>query len=276
VAQLEIVGSRGGCPQPDNPCAGYLFTAAPTCVLIDCGPGVAGWVWPLLRRGALSAIVVSHMHGDHFMDLIPLTYGLLGEDALLTQPASRTAVWLPPGGRSVLGNIARAFGFAEIHMRGEPCGGYAIPLVERYFDVREYDPADSFDVEQLRITPRYVPHTIEACALRVDDAGHSLVYSGDTSGGPDLEKLASGCDLLLCEASAVRRDASLPPGHLSAGEAGNTAARAEVGRLVLTHTIEYDATADALIGEAARAFKGPIEVASPRQSFALTAPEARA
>ena len=267
--RLEILGSRGGCPLADNPCPSYLVTAGTTCIVLDCGPGTAGSLWPLLRKGSVTAIVVSHMHGDHFMDLVALTYGFLGEDSNLNLWSRRTPVWLPPGGRDVIAQVADAFGFDHVQLARTTPDVSSIPLVERYFDLREYSSLTPFGLGDVYMVPRRVPHTIEAFALRVEYAGRALAYSGDTTGGLELIDLARGCDLLLCESSAVHRTAALPPGHLSAREAGDIAAAAQARQLVLTHVIQYDATEEALIGEAARAFNGQIDVAAPGRSFAI-------
>lgn len=184
-------------------------------------------------------------------------------------PSQRTPVWLPPGGRAILSQVAEAFGFDLIHVADNSPVCNALALVERYFDVREYTPMQVFSAGSVELSACRVPHTIDAFALRVQHAGHSLVYSGDTAGGIELVEHARGCDVLLCEASAVHRNASLPPGHLSASDAGVVAAAAGAGRLVLTHVIQYDATEEALIAEASRMFNGLIDVASPGRSFTI-------
>ena len=268
--ELEILGSRGGCPHPDNPCAGYLLHADQTSILFECGPGIAGRVWPRLRVGGVHAVVISHMHGDHFMDLVPLTYGFLGEHAVPGRPlGARPELWLPPGGRQTLRSVALAFGFAHIFDGPGHAHHSGVPLIDRYFAIHEYTDASTFTIGSVRLRSAGVPHTIDSYAVRAEHDEHSLVYSGDTSGGPALIELAQKCDLLLCEASSVDEGPALPPGHLTSAQTGQIAQAAGCARLVMTHVIEYDATEEALVGGAARAFQGPASVARPGQRYDL-------
>jgi ribonuclease BN (tRNA processing enzyme) len=98
---------------------------------------------------------------------------------------------------------------------------------------------------------------------RLEAAGRSLVYSGDTGPSSDLEALAAGADVLLCEASMVGMPAEgRYPHHLFAVEAGEVAAAAGVGRLIVTH-VPPNLDPRVAVGEAAAAYAGPIEYAVP-------------
>jgi ribonuclease BN (tRNA processing enzyme) len=78
-------------------------------------------------------------------------------------------------------------------------------------------------------------HPIECHAVRLTADGRSLVYTGDTGPSEGVVELARGADVLLAEA-AHPPGSGLPPGvHLTGREAGEHAAAAGVGRLLLTH-----------------------------------------
>jgi ribonuclease BN (tRNA processing enzyme) len=78
-------------------------------------------------------------------------------------------------------------------------------------------------------------HPIECYAIRLTAEGRSLVYTGDTGPSDDVVALARGTDVLLAEA-AHPPGPGLPPGlHLTGREAGEHAAAAGVGRLLITH-----------------------------------------
>lgn len=54
-------------------CSSYVVRTAEAEVLLDCGPGALERLW---RRGTLArldAVIVSHMHQDHMLDLVPLS-----------------------------------------------------------------------------------------------------------------------------------------------------------------------------------------------------------
>jgi ribonuclease BN (tRNA processing enzyme) len=71
--------------------------------------------------------------------------------------------------------------------------------------------------------------------VRLTAGGRSLVYTGDTGPSPAVVELARGADVLLAEA-AYAEGPGLPPGlHLTGRQAGEHAAAAGVGRLLVTH-----------------------------------------
>jgi len=127
--------------------------------------------------------------------------------------------------------------------------------------------ADGGTVGGLALRTVPVAHPVEAYAVRVEHGGASLVYSGDTGPSADLVELAEGADVLLCEASwphVVPGRWTEPPGglHMSGRQAGEHAAAAGVGRLLLTHIPAWCDPA-ALHVEAQEAFDGPVEVVVP-------------
>ena len=88
-----------------------------------------------------------------------------------------------------------------------------------------------------------------------------IVYGAD--GGPSnaLSDLARGADLLVLEATYLDDEqAASAQGHMTAGQAGELAARARASSLLLTHTIAGTPGAD-LLGLAAQSYAGPIDLA---------------
>ena len=118
-----------------------------------------------------------------------------------------------------------------------------------------------------------VDHPVEAYAVRVEHGGRSLVYSGDTGPCAALVELAAGADVLLCEASwphVVPGRWTEPPGglHMSGRQAGEHAAAAGVGRLLLTHVPTWCDPA-ALLAEAQERFDGPVELVAPDATYEI-------
>jgi ribonuclease BN (tRNA processing enzyme) len=211
--QLEVIGSSPAWPNPGGACSGYLVDRR---LLLDCGPGVLSKLrerepWP-----SVEAIAITHLHLDHWGDVIPWVW------ASLFGPGrgSRPELWLPPGSLAELRPILARLGNED--------------MLERAFDVAEYQPAAAFVAAGLEVTALPVVHyDIDAYGLRVVGE-RTLGYSGDSGPCGALEELAGDADLFLCEATLARGDLEGPlRGHLDPSEA--VAAAAGAKRLVLTH-----------------------------------------
>jgi ribonuclease BN (tRNA processing enzyme) len=127
------------------------------------------------------------------------------------------------------------------------------------FDVRTF-PQGEFDAGPFRVTTARVAHPVPAYAIRLEYDGKVMVYSGDTGPTPALVELASGADLLLCEA-AFQDGADNPPDlHLTGREAGEHAAAAGASHLVITHVPPWGDPARA-VAEARQAYDGPVSAA---------------
>jgi len=248
----------------------YLVTEGSTRVLLDCGPGGATALSAVSHVSMLDAIVISHLHSDHCYDLLPLGKTLLSgrmKDArrFPTLPGAGATQWpavplyVPAGGRAALGALAAAL----------PVPTY--PLLDRSFDlafdVAEYEPGDVLTVGDCRIGLHSLRHSLANCGMRVEGPAGTLAYSGDTFDVPGLVELAHGTDLFLCEATLELTDDTVH-GHLSAAQAGEVAAAAGVGELVLTHFVTADPEwLAARRADAQRAFDGPVHLATPGRQF---------
>jgi len=99
--------------------------------------------------------------------------------------------------------------------------------------------------------------------FRVQAAGASIAYTGDTGPSPSLLDLAQGCDVFLAEATYPDQVPADSARYLSsARQAGRVAADAGAGRLVLTHLWPGTDPAEA-VGAAAASYDGDIAVAVP-------------
>jgi ribonuclease BN (tRNA processing enzyme) len=118
------------------------------------------------------------------------------------------------------------------------------------------------------VTASHVAHPVETFAFRFEHGGHTLTYSGDTGESPTLVELARSADVLLCEAGFPDLP-DLPPNlHLCGRQAGQHAARAGAGRLVLTH-LAPDIDPARSLAAAAGAFGGAVSLAAPGQVLDL-------
>ena len=211
--RLTVIGSSPAWPNPGSAQSGYLVEG-PGRLLLDCGPGVLG----RLRDAdalAVDAVAITHFHLDHWGDLVPWAWLAVYGSAPTPQPE----LWLPPGGRDELATFASRWGNEG--------------MFERAFELREFQAGRPFEAAGFRVDPRPVRHyRLNAFGFRVEDDGRVLAYSGDAGPGHELEALARGADLFLCEATLLHGDReSEPRGHLAAEEA----VAAADGPVLLTH-----------------------------------------
>ncbi len=233
-------------PRPGGACSSYLLQTDHAAVLFDLGPGAAGKLQLAIDYTRLDAIVISHMHADHFLDLVPLRYGLKYGPRPRESPLP---LWLPPSGGPVLDALGELVG-------REPGNDF---FAESYA-MREYDPAQGLTVKDLTLSFRRTRHSIDAFAIRAECNGASIVYSADTAPSDAVVELARGCSLFLCEASLGLATEEEERGHSSAPEAARMANDADAGRLLLTHHPAGCSVTD-LIRGAKTYFAGPIAAA---------------
>src|SRR3954466_13424560 len=74
--RLTILGKSPSWQDADGACSGYLLEEGETCVLVDCGNGVFSKLRRYRDYGSVDAVVISHLHADHFLDLVPYSYAL--------------------------------------------------------------------------------------------------------------------------------------------------------------------------------------------------------
>ncbi len=221
--------------------AAYLLRHPAGDLLLDLGQGSFPRLAATMEPGDLLAVVISHLHPDHFVDLVPLRHYLRWH---LT-PSRRVRVLGPAG-----------LGERLDGLHAEPGFSAATLDVERLsVGTRRIGP---FTVEAA-----LVAHTDESYGFRVSvDDGPGLVYSGDCGRAEDLDRLIRPGDTLLCEVSfgagPVPGDAS----HLDGPGVGALAARTKVDRVLLTHLL-MDRDRDATIASVQAGFDGPVRFVDP-------------
>ncbi len=242
--RVTVLGKSPSWPDAGGACSGYLAEEGGTALLLDCGNGVFAKLRERLGYGRVDAVVISHLHADHFLDLIPFSYALsYGPGA----QGARPALHVPPGAREGLRRVVGTWGNEE--------------LVENAFALREYDPDEELRVGPLLVRFRRVPHfaVTHAVDLTSTVTGGRFTFGADTGPSDDLVAFARDTHLLMLESTLAEPDEE-PRGHLTPAEAGDHAARAGAKRLVLTHLTD-EADPDWALREARRAYDGPLEVA---------------
>ncbi len=240
---LTIVGCSGSFPGPDSAASCYLVEAEGFRMLLDLGNGALG---PLQRHAALDqidAICLSHLHADHCLDMCSYqvfrTYNPAGQ-------LPPIPVYAPAGAASRL-DLATAQESAQ-----------PMATIFGFTDLT----AGTFEIGPFTVATGRMNHPVETYGFRIEHGGRAIAYSADTGICDELVRLAAGADVLLCEASFPDLDGLPPDLHLTARQAGEHAARAQAGELILTHLVPWTSNDDALT-DAATAYQGQISLARP-------------
>ena len=252
--RLTVLGRSPARPNPGEACAGYLIEGGGGRILVDVGPGVVAQLLLRHHPSELDAVVVSHMHADHMLDLVTLRYVYPWRRLSADE---RLRVVMPPGSADQLLDLARGVG-GKRHF-------------EDAFQLSEHDGETALSFGSLTLTPRRTQHYIPCWGFRAEAEGRRLGYTADTAPCPGLNELADGADLLLSEATLRTLDEDAQPpeprGHLLPSEAGEAARDGRAGRLVLTHLPVDEQGADWFRSSARDAFGGDVEIAEPGRTY---------
>ena len=96
--RLTVIGKSPAFTDAGGACSGYLVEDGGTRLLVDCGNGVFGKLRAATDPFALDGVVISHVHADHVLDLVPFAYALLF--ARGGRPFPPLPLHVPPGGRT--------------------------------------------------------------------------------------------------------------------------------------------------------------------------------
>jgi len=244
--EVLVLGSGTGVPWPGRAPSSVLVKARSKNLLLDMGPGA---LQRLTQEGvdwqALDAILLSHLHPDHTLDLWAYFF------------ASR---W-PGFARKEEVVLVAGRGLADLAQGLK--AGYGDWLQPRPGLIRRIflDPAQKNRLELfpgLGLETAPAAHPGQAMSFRLATGDKSLVYSGDTDYSEEVVGLSRRADLFILECAMP--EGSKLQGHLTPSEAGRMAARAGAERLVLTHFYPETEGCD-LLGPARKEFKGQVALA---------------
>ena len=255
--RLIVLGCSGSGPGPDSPASGYLVEAGDARLVLDLGNGTFGALQRHLDPWDLDGVAFSHLHPDHCADFTSLVVQRRYHPRPPYDPAARPLPVYAPGEAPDRFAAAYAPSAAE----------RATTDLADVFTFHALSDSSEAGVAGATLTARRVDHLCESYALRVEQGGHSLAYSGDTGPCDALVELAQDADVLLCEATwphVMPQWGREPPTgvHLSGRQAGEHASAAGVGRLLLTHVPAWF-SGDELLAEAKAAFDGPVDLVAP-------------
>jgi len=245
--RLTVIGCGTARTHPDTPASGLLFTTGETRILVDCGPGVIARLGTFTDPATLSAFVVSHLHFDHYLDLVALRY-LLAWAGLTT---GRPVVYLPPDGRRRLATLESALSERE-------------GFFDDAMDILEFDPDSVVRIGEPAVELRFAAaqHYVPAWSVVVTDPGGGrVVYGGDSGPTSRLAEIGRGADVLVLEATlATAADDDPVRGHLTAEEAIAVIEESRARRGLIVH---YPPERRAEIERLAARTRGQVVVAIP-------------
>jgi ribonuclease BN (tRNA processing enzyme) len=251
--RITVLGKSPSWQDAGGACTAYLIREGKFALVLDSGSGS----FAKLRRAhdylAVDAVLITHLHSDHFFDLVPFSYALsYGRGAEREHPP---ALFAPPGAGEVFRAMLGAWGKAD--------------LIETAFDLHEYDPDSGLELGPLRVRMREVPHFTRTFAVELSTGGTRFVFGADCAPNDALVEFARDADLLIVEATLTTPEPEGEPrGHLTALEAGEHGRRAGVKRLVLTHFSD-ELDPEQLRAQAEAGFGGPVELAAEGAEYEL-------
>jgi ribonuclease BN (tRNA processing enzyme) len=212
-------------------------------IVLDLGSGSLANLQDHIAIGDLDAVVISHSHPDHWLDL-----GVMA------------TAWKYGLGRQGL----PVYGNAETRAKADALVDGLAPT----FAWTEIDASSRVRIGGLDLTFSATDHYVPTLACRVATDGVAIAYSADTGPGWSFADLGGPIDLAICEATHLAPREVEGVLHLSGRQAGTMAREAGVKQLVLTH-VSPGVDAEAVRAEAAAAFHGPVELAVAHARFEL-------
>jgi ribonuclease BN (tRNA processing enzyme) len=252
--RVTVLGKSPSWQDAAGACSGYLAQEQGTSLLLDCGNGVLAKLRSVCDYVHVDAVVISHMHADHFLDLVPFSYALrYGPQSVPvagwpgTATPARPRLYLPAGGGELLRRVVSCWGQDD--------------LIDTAFAVHEYAPGDVLSVGSLAVRFCEVPHYVVTFAVELSGNRARFTYGADCRPNDQLVRFATDTDMLLIEATLPRPERDGTRGHLTAHEAGEHGLRAGARRVVLTHYSD-ELDPELIRAEGADGFGGPVDLAA--------------
>jgi ribonuclease BN (tRNA processing enzyme) len=251
--RLTVLGCSGSAPGPHEPSSGYLLEADGFALAVELGNGTLAELSAVRDPFTLDGVVFSHLHPDHCADFSALTVLRRWHPA---PPAERLPVYAP---REAPTRFAAAYAPDQAEL--------AETDLTDVYDFRVLTPGVR-SIGPLTVTVVQVDHPPETYGFRFTHGDRTLAYTADTGVCPALDELAAGADVLLGEASWTHGDDRPPGVHLSGVQLGELAARAAVGRLLITHVAPWT-DPQAVLAEARAAYDGEIVLVSRGTTYSV-------
>jgi len=262
--RITVLGKSPAWQDAAGACSGYLVQDEGYTLLLDCGNGVFSKLRRVCDYVDVKAVLITHLHADHFLDLVPFSYALTYAPRQQPVPVAgwpgtsspaHPDLYVPTGATDVFRQIVGAWGNED--------------LIENAFELREYEALDQLSVGPFTVRFCQVPHFTITFAVELSgNGGGRVTFGADCRPNEELVRFASDTDVLLIEATLPRPERSGDRGHLTPREAGEHGKRARAKRLVLTHYSD-ELDPDWVRAEAVDAYGGPLELAHEGATYTV-------
>ena len=238
--EIVLLGTGSPLPSPDRAGPATLVRTGDATLLVDCGRGV---VMRLVAEGVLpvqlTAVLLTHLHSDHITDL----NDVVTTHWVMTPGPMPLRVVGPPGTRRVVDGLLEMLALDQRYRHDHHADLQHPPQVE----VTEVAPGDVLDLGGARVEVHETDHRPVAPTVgyRVEHAGVVAALAGDGVPCESLDRLCRGADAYV--QTVIRDDLvrQVPSArlhdicdyHSTVEQAAQTAARAGVRTLVLTHYV---------------------------------------
>lgn len=245
--RLTIVGCAGSFPRPDSACSAYLIEADGFRLVLDMGNGALGALQRHIDMYDFDALLVTHLHGDHCFDACTYVVARRYTDKA---PLPTVPLYAPTG---ALDRFSRAY-----ETNGDEADLHDV------YDEHVLTPG-RLEIGPFQVTVDRMNHPVETYGVRLEQGGRTFAYSADSGRSDRLVALARDADLFLCEASYNAGRENPPDLHLTGAEAGEHAARAGTGRLLLTHLTSWSEP-ERTLTEAKGTYDGDVSIVAAGDS----------
>ena len=244
---LDVLGAGPAyTDKPGAAGASYLIRADTTAIVLDLGQGSFPNLAAAVEPSTVDAVFVSHLHPDHFIDLVAMRHYLRWQ----FEPERHVRVIAPAGLAGRLDALHDEPGFTAATLDVE-----TIP--------------NEVTVGPLHLRTIRVAHTADSYAFRVSTGdGRGLVYTGDCGRANDVGPLIEPGDWLLTEVSFGPGPVAPGAMHLDGPAVGDLAASSGAGRVLLTH-LQMGFDPDATVASVRERYDGRVELVHPGSSFII-------
>jgi ribonuclease BN (tRNA processing enzyme) len=266
---ITVLGKSPSWQDAAGACSGYLVQEDNFTLVLDCGNGVFSKLRRICDYVDVDAVLISHLHADHFLDLVPFSYALTYAPRQQpvavggwpgTERPARPQLLVPGGATSVFRRIVGCWGNED--------------LIDNAFQLQEYASADKLSsprelsVGPFEIRLCEVPHYVTTYAVEVRTNGSRFTFSADCKPNEQLIRFAADTDMLMIEGTLPRPERTGIRGHLTPSEAGEHARQAHAHRVVLTHYSD-EMDPDWARREATASYGGPVALAEEGAVYTL-------
>src|SRR5262249_51435689 len=189
--RITVLGKSPSWQDAGGACSGYLIETDSTRVLLDCGNGVFRKLRERPDHTWGDGRFISHLHADHFLDLVPFSYALIYAPKQQPVPVhiwngtddpARPRLVAPPNAVETFRRVVGAWGNDD--------------LIESAFRIEEYESGDRVEIGDISFSFHPVPHFVETFAVRITSEGSGdVVYSADTRPGDEIVEASRDADL---------------------------------------------------------------------------------